>query len=59
MSETEQQIAEHPLSLRIAGHLAGRLLDIAKREGNPVSTVARRVIAESLQREGDREGSTR
>lgn len=40
----------HPLNLRVSGRLAAELTEIAKREHNSISAVARRLITESLSR---------
>jgi len=58
MNAMQQEHASQALNLRIGGSLAAVLIRIAQREQNSISSVARRLISESLQRESVRELET-
>lgn len=47
---------KRPMSLRIGGALADRLMQIAEAEHNSVSAVARRLITAGLRQEGKHVG---
>jgi hypothetical protein len=57
MHSTSPQ-TEPTINLRVAGRVAGQLTAIARREGNSASSVARRLIADGLDRQqgGDARG---